>query len=320
MYQTIGLPNIGNSCYFNAFIQVVKPLMYEILSKEQLQEIPTPLNASDSIKQNTATTNELVVATNNFFTKYFNDPAKDIREEYKQIYIIINNIRKFQFGSQQDSSEALFLITDLVKNYQHLKSLVTVGFNQVIECNKCGCYKICDIQEEAMLISNTLQTTNDSAISFKQFLGNMLIKCEFEPTTSNEFKCKCNNEHKNSLNIKIVLTKMPKYLFVNVGRYDNNRRKITKLLEIALNFKITTPLNLNDILAKQNNDKIEHTYDLIGIAVHHGNTLNGGHYTAYCKVNDQWYYCNDGHVSSCDINKSIQEASGNCTLLVYKSV
>lgn len=314
MYQTLGLPNVGNSCYFNAFIQVVKPLMFEILNKEKLQPVFEKNDASEQDKF----TNELIIATNNFFTKYF--AGENFNEEYKKIYIIINHIRKFPIGSQQDSSEAISLITDIVKNYDHLKYLTTVGFNQVIECNNCSYYKICDIQEEAMLISNTLQTTPEQTISFKHFLGNMLTKCDFEPTKSNEFKCNCNHNNNPSLNIKTVLTKMPKYLTINVGRYDNDKRKITKPIDIAQQFKITTPINLNDFITRKNNDKIEYNYELIGIAVHHGFSLNGGHYVAYCKVGNQWYYCNDGHVSICEIPDMMREAYSNCTLLVYKTV
>ena len=38
-------------------------------------------------------------------------------------------------------------------------------------------------------------------------------------------------------------------------------------------------------------------YDLYG-TVNHIGTLNQGHYVSNVKVGDQWYHCNDAHVST----------------------
>lgn len=317
MYNVRGLPNVGNSCYFNTFLQIINPLLHQILISNS-DQLKKDIDNANIHKDDIAMTHELIDATNEFFTAYFSDA--NFIEEYKKLYIIINHIRQFPLRSQQDTSEAIILILDLIKNNVETKSLITIEFNEVIECNKCGHHRICAVQENSLLISNTLQSTGNNAIPFKNFLGKMLSKCDFEPVESNEFKCKCvETQDKKSTHIKTVLTKLPKYLFINVGRYDNNRKKIKKFLDVAYNFKITTPVNLDDLLSKRNTDKIEHSYELIGIAVHHGNSLNGGHYVAYCKIGSQWHYCNDGYISTCDIKDKFMEISENCALLVYKA-
>lgn len=310
MYQTVGLPNIGNSCYFNAFIQICKPLLFEILTINKLQLF------EESTKN--TNTNILINSLNDFYNNYFTykENGRNFIHEYKQLYLIINKIRHFQIGSQQDSSEAILLVTDLIKDYTYLKSLVTIGFNQVIQCNNCFSYKMCDIQEESMLISNTLLTKN-TTVSFKEFLNNSLIPCNYIPTESDDFKCKCDSNNQKSYNIKTVFTSLPKYLFINVGRYDNHQRKIMKMVEIENLFKISIPVNLNDVLLKKNNDKIQYHYDLIGVTIHNGMSLDSGHYTAYSKCGDQWFYCNDNSVSKCDITEKKNDICLNCTVLLY---
>lgn len=296
-----GLPNIGNSCYFNAFIQICNPLIDDLIK-----------NNINRVEQST---NNLLNVVYLFYNKYF--MTDNIMDEYINMYKALNIKKNFSFKTQQDSSEMILLITDLLKDNKLTKSLVSVEFNQVIQCNNCLSYKICAKQIESMLISNTLMTSNNSVITFKEFLGNSLLKNNFIPAPSDEFKCKCNEK---TPTIRTVLISLPTYLYINVGRYDNNLRKIKKTLEIPDNLTITTPINIDDILSKKNNDKINNTYQLTGIVVHIGSVLNSGHYVAYIKKDTDWYYCDDLTVSKCDIQNKIDLIKQNCTVLLYKKI
>ncbi len=48
-------------------------------------------------------------------------------------------------------------------------------------------------------------------------------------------------------------------------------------------------------------------YELVGVIMHDG-SANGGHYTAYTKLGNQWYYCNDAKVKKIS-SKEMQEIS-----------
>lgn len=45
-------------------------------------------------------------------------------------------------------------------------------------------------------------------------------------------------------------------------------------------------------------------YDLFASANHTG-TLHQGHYVANVKVDNQWYHCNDQHVSKCEDEEEV---------------
>ena len=58
------------------------------------------------------------------------------------------------------------------------------------------------------------------------------------------------------------------------------------------------------------------TYDLYAVSNHYG-SLNGGHYTAFCKnpVINKWYEFDDSHVSAVDASSTITKAA---YVLFYK--
>jgi ubiquitin carboxyl-terminal hydrolase 36/42 len=316
-----GLPNIGNSCYFNAFIQICKPLAYEVLTKNLLAPLVEEVDddADDTAKkrtENNKSMNRLLTVFRTFYEDYFQ--GGQLSKSYRDFYLTVNAIRKFTLGSQQDSSEGITLVTDLIKSNQSAKHNVTVAFNQVIECANCHTYKICDVQEEAMLFSNSLNMSVQVLTSFKEFLGNTLIRNNFEPTDPNIFTCHCPNK---KLTIRMVLTQLPKYLYINVGRYSNNGNKLTKRLEVANNFSVQVPCNLEDVVSKKNNAKIEHDYDLFGIVIHHGGSLHSGHYVAYIRDNvhsETWHYCDDSRITTMNnFNLQSSDIQANCTVLLY---
>ena len=54
-------------------------------------------------------------------------------------------------------------------------------------------------------------------------------------------------------------------------------------------------------------------FDLNGIINHYG-SLNSGHYTSICKINDKWFCFNDSHINECSKQTAISE---NAYILLY---
>lgn len=74
-----------------------------------------------------------------------------------------------------------------------------------------------------------------------------------------------------------VVERSPDTLFLHLKRFNNMGRKISK--------KVSFP----EKLSLRNVSKDGSIYELYGIVVHSGWSLGGGHYYAYCKIQNSWY-------------------------------
>ena len=66
---------------------------------------------------------------------------------------------------------------------------------------------------------------------------------------------------------------------------------MTNRLQIAENFTITTPIDIKKRINADNRYKIR------GLVLHHGRTLESGHYTTMLMLNDEWYMFDDNSVN-----------------------
>lgn len=91
---------------------------------------------------------------------------------------------------------------------------------------------------------------------------------------------------KEKVKREIIFWSFPNILIIDLKRWEDNGRKINKL--------VTSPLNSMDLSSyvKGYNNK-SYIYDLYGVCNHLGGS-NGGHYTAYIKnANGKWYEFDD---------------------------
>lgn len=103
-------------------------------------------------------------------------------------------------------------------------------------------------------------------------------------------------------------------------------RKIMKKIQIITCFSLSTPVNLVDRCNNVNMNSNLNKYHLFGITVHHGSSLNGGHYIAFNRIlngdnwqecND-WYLCDDSRISEFkNFNVDSEVIQRNCTMLLY---
>lgn len=95
---------------------------------------------------------------------------------------------------------------------------------------------------------------------------------------------------KESVKKNIKFWSFPDILIISLKRFNNNGRKIQKLV----NFPIEN-LDLRKYVSGYNRN--EYMYSLYGVANHSGGT-SGGHYNSYVKnANGKWYNFNDTNVS-----------------------
>lgn len=72
------------------------------------------------------------------------------------------------------------------------------------------------------------------------------------------------------------------------------RFQYTKFWREKVDVLVDYPLSDCDFGPYLLNHRFNSKYRLFAISVHSG-SLGGGHYTAYCRHEEQWYYFSDGH-------------------------
>ena len=59
------------------------------------------------------------------------------------------------------------------------------------------------------------------------------------------------------------------------------------------------------------------TYEVVGVVEHIGRSMNGGHYVAYVKKNNQWLRCDDERIIA--LNTNTNDPTRNAYLVVLQT-
>jgi len=124
--------------------------------------------------------------------------------------------------------------------------------------------------------------SEDLYTCFEKYTSNELLKGDNQ--WYNEKTKKRENAYK-----RIKFWNFPDILVISLKRFNNNNRKINKLIDFPLN-------NLDLCKYVDGYNKKSYVYDLYAVANHTGNAF-GGHYFAYIKNAKKWYMFNDTQVS-----------------------
>ena len=109
---------------------------------------------------------------------------------------------------------------------------------------------------------------------------------------------------KESASKRILFFSLPDILIITLKRFSNENKKNDKIIKFPLE-------NLDMSKYVLGYDKNNYKYDLFGICNHIGG-VHGGHYTAFVKnANNFWYHFNDTNVSKININ-DLQTSNAYC--------
>lgn len=305
-----GLANLGNTCYINSCMQILShcKLFNDVLDELTNKKLN---NNNDSIlliewKQlkDLMWKKNCTIAPNRFI--------KSIQHVSS-----IKNLELFTGYAQNDLAEFLMFIIDSFNNSLKRKVDINIIGIQKNETDKLAieCYKM--IKEyysenyselldifygtHVSIIENIinnenlvnkpepfclldLSIPNKDNITIYDCFDNYLIKELL--TQDNKY---FDSKSKSYIDVYkyIVFWSLPNILIINLKRFDNNNRKINKL--------VTCPLNNIDLRKYVvGYDKESYIYELFGITNHSGSSL-GGHYTSCVKHcnNNKWYHFND---------------------------
>ena len=179
-------------------------------------------------------------------------------------------------------------------------------FNNIIQVDWCG-----QIIKEK-LMSNLLNRVVDIKIENDNDNENKNKKNKIESTLNDCFKLFLDEEKLESqltcsycgtlqkFSKHYQFDKLPLILIISFQRFK---------FATMYNKKITTFIKYPLENLEINGEK----FDLNGVINHYG-SLNAGHYTSICKINNKWFSFNDSHINECSKEKVI---SDNAYILLY---
>ena len=214
-----------------------------------------------------------------------------------------SNIKNFYCSLISNFAQKDKNISDVFKNTK--KSIILLATS--------ACY---NPNESRQLITNYLnEMSQNNIISLNDALD-LFGKNNVLQDDDMWYCSKCQKHQVAKQNLQIY--KAPRYLIVQLKRfnvkksYDGNTNFSGEKNNTFVNYPVKD-LDLTKYIVGP--DKSNSKYDLYGVIQHFG-SLNGGHYTAMCKNQDNWVDYNDSRI---DFVKGNNPISQNAYILFYRS-
>lgn len=184
-----------------------------------------------------------------------------------------------------------------------VKHLFEGTLRSVSICEDCGCKR--SLQEAFLNVSLPLQPDDSSKYNERRKMNIQHCLKQFTAPERLLDKIECPScKSKTPTKKQQTFSRLPKILCLHLKRFDASKnQKITDFVSFP-----AKGLDMGSLLphwCEMLNGEDETTdtcsyprvlYDLYG-TVNHTGTLHQGHYVSHVLVKNQWYYCNDAHVS-----------------------
>ena len=281
-----GLRNPRNHCYINSVLQIFVKILSPI---------------KNQIKFNRNEDGEL--------TKYFFDCLQDISSKQLGFFkeVLAGYDRFFDGILQRDALECFLKFSEFLHSGtkaclidcedgsliddDFVTSLTKILFTSTLK--KSLICSVCQFNNESDVHTQLVNVYPEN----KKYISDLLNKSLLSQITKLCVVCSINTLHyeHNSL------ISHPNYLIIVVNRFTFNTQARKDKTSVIINRKFK-------------HNSID--YDLVGTILHHGDSLNSGHYTSKIYYTDAAFHCNDERITKEGLN---EETSSEIYIAFYKS-
>ncbi len=342
----IGLINRGNTCFFNASIQIlsnIQPLTEYFLKNDYETDLGNRLNNEKQMKEINKVNIEKIILAKEYaklIKVLWNTEIKSI--EPRTLHTCLQKYEPtFQGLQQQDAQECLSYILDSLHEGLHYGITLEASGTIENDLDKLMVESIKKWSDEVskkysiitdlffgqfyiQTISNDPSYKQNEVVSIKyelfnilniQVVGITLYDClnNFFSKEKIDTPVVLDNNEKILASRKFNIIKVPQYVIIVLKRFSsmNYLSKINNIITFPID-----DLDLSEYCIGY--EKYYSKLSLKSVILHSG-SLNGGHYYAYCKhIDGQWYEYNDSSCTKIDIEASKNTLFRNGYILVYE--
>lgn len=312
MYQVIGLPNLGNTCFFNSILQCLFriPTLIKGINKYSTEDDPITQQLIQMYDHRETSPQRLI----RYFYYKVGKKNRNPEDSHEMLLLLLDHLDQktsYQVNYESVHQDHLSLMSckSLIEQQKSMTSPVSAHFlgqfHQIVICSNCD-YN-----------HHSFQSFYDLTITLYTSISNIydLLGKTFETEMLDEFNCDKCNKKKIKAQKKLSIWILPHILIITFKRFILTQRGYKKNSSY-----IDYPFN-NLKIQRYVDDARKSTcsYDLICQISHQGN-MNNGHYYSVVKTmdkNNAFVVANDDRIMRVD--KVDQVVNNDSYVLFYRS-
>lgn len=282
------------------------------LRQEIISKFPFKFFISEEDNDNNNSPNRTVILDNEFFLEKNSFENLDLDSDLNDTNYAkkkLENLKNLE--NSENTAKDFFYNFNALKSFKSLlKDLKKGTKSLIVEIN----FETLDLLGKKALMSCRSIAVQEKTknLTLDDCLNHFKLTEKLEK--NNEWYCSSCKKHQKAFK-KLELYYIPRNLIIHlkrfeyssVGRYSTYADKIGKTVDFPLD-----QCCFDNYIIGPHNDQKE--YDLYAVSQHFGG-VGGGHYTAVCKNNGNWYDFNDSH---CGKTSSVTVVSNSAYMLFYK--